>query len=152
MAEADLKGAVRYRGDRIKRARPAAKLWTSEQPIVDRQTANAIAELDLLAVLLDSRWRLPGTPIRFGLDALVGLVPVLGDAATGLVSAYIVLRARKCGAGNLLVARMLGNVLFDTVVGSVPILGSIFDVYYKANNRNIRLLRRHLIRKVARNS
>ncbi|TPL82648.1 DUF4112 domain-containing protein [Mesorhizobium sp. B2-3-13] len=51
--------------------------------MVDRQTANAIAELDLLAVLLDSRWRLPATPIRFGLDALVGLVPVLGDAATG---------------------------------------------------------------------
>ncbi|WP_246672910.1 MULTISPECIES: DUF4112 domain-containing protein [unclassified Mesorhizobium] len=50
---------------------------------MDRQTANAIAELDLLAVLLDSRWRLPATPIRFGLDALVGLVPVLGDAATG---------------------------------------------------------------------
>lgn len=103
-----------------------------------------IAELDLLAALLDSRWRIPGTSIRFGLDALVGLVPVLGDAATGVVSAYIVLRARNCGAGNGLIARMLGNVLLDTVVGSVPILGSIFDVYFKANNRNVRLLRRHL--------
>jgi len=87
------------------------------------------------------------TSIRFGLDALVGLVPVLGDAATGIVSVYIVLRARSCGAGRTLVARMLGNVLLDTVVGSVPILGSIFDVYFKANNRNIRLLRRHLQRK-----
>ena len=108
--------------------------------------AHVIAELDLLAALLDSRWRIPGTSIRFGLDALVGLVPVLGDAAMGIVSAYIVLRARNCGAGNGLVARMLGNVLLDTVVGSVPILGSIFDVYFKANNRNIRLLRRHLHR------
>ncbi|ESX38347.1 DUF4112 domain-containing protein [Mesorhizobium sp. C416B] len=107
-------------------------------------TANALAELDLLAALLDSRWRIPGTSIRFGLDALVGLVPVLGDAATGIVSAYIVLRARNVGAGNGLVARMLGNVLLDTLVGSVPILGSIFDVYFKANNRNVRLLRRHL--------
>jgi hypothetical protein len=106
----------------------------------------AIVELDLLAALLDSRWRIPGTSIRFGLDALVGLVPVLGDAATGVVSAYIVLRARNCGAGKTLVARMLGNVLIDTVVGSIPILGSIFDVYFKANNRNIRLLRRHLQR------
>jgi hypothetical protein len=97
-----------------------------------------------LAALLDSRWRIPGTSIRFGLDALVGLVPILGDAATSIVSAYIVLRARKCGAGNFLVARMLGNVLLDALVGSVPILGSIFDVYFKANNRNIRLLRRHL--------
>ncbi|CDX36593.1 conserved hypothetical protein [Mesorhizobium sp. SOD10] len=74
----------------------------------------------------------------------MGLVPILGDAATGIVSAYIVLRARRCGAGNFLVARMLGNVLLDTLVGSVPILGLIFDVYFKANNRNIRLLRRHL--------
>lgn len=108
------------------------------------QAASVVAELDLLAALLDSRWRIPGTSIRFGLDALVGLVPVLGDAATGIVSAYIVLRARSCGAGKVMVARMLGNVLLDTVVGSVPILGSIFDVYFKANNRNIRLLRRHL--------
>ncbi|MER8806043.1 DUF4112 domain-containing protein [Mesorhizobium australicum] len=103
-----------------------------------------IAELDLLAALLDSRWRIPGTSIRFGLDALVGMVPVLGDAATAIVSAYIVLRARNLGAGKGLVARMVGNVLLDTAVGSIPILGSIFDVYFKANNRNMRLLRRHL--------
>jgi hypothetical protein len=110
----------------------------------DAEAATVVAELDLLAALLDSRWRIPGTSIRFGLDAVVGLVPVLGDAATGIVSAYIVLRARSCGAGNILVARMLGNVLLDTVVGSIPVLGSIFDVYFKANNRNITLLRRHL--------
>lgn len=108
------------------------------------EAEKAIAELDLLAALLDSRWRIPGTSVRYGLDALAGLVPVAGDVATGLVSAYIVLRARNCGAGNGLVARMLGNVLLDTVVGSIPVLGSIFDVYFKANNRNIRLLRRHL--------
>ena len=100
-----------------------------------------IAELDLLADLLDSRWRIPGTNIRFGVDALVGLLPVLGDTATGLVSVYIVLRAKNHGAGNGLVARMLANVALDTVVGSVPVLGSIFDIYFKANKRNLRLLR-----------
>lgn len=126
----------------LNRTRPAAGMSGQGPP--DSEAARAIAELDLLAALLDSRWRIPGTSIRFGLDALVGLVPVLGDAATGLVSAYIVWRARNCGAANGLVARMLGNVLLDTVVGSVPLLGSIFDVYFKANNRNIRLLRRHL--------
>ncbi|WP_457155830.1 DUF4112 domain-containing protein [Mesorhizobium sp. P5_C1] len=92
------------------------------------KVANLVAEL---AALLDSRWRIPGTSIRFGLDALVGMMHVLGDAATGIVSVYIVLRARSCGAGKILVARMLGNALLDTVVGSVPILGSIFDVYFK---------------------
>ncbi|MBZ9747737.1 DUF4112 domain-containing protein [Mesorhizobium sp. CO1-1-7] len=147
MTEADWRGAKPRRLDRASNG--SRKVGTSETPIVDRQTARAIAELDLLAVLLDSRWRIPGTPIRFGLDALVGLVPVLGDTATGLISAYIVLRARKCGAGKLLVARMVANVLFDTVLGSVPVLGSIFDVYYKSNNRNIRLLRGHLSRQVA---
>ena len=132
------------RGDLINPTRPAPD--TSRQSRRDSEVARAIVELDLLAALLDSRWRIPGTSIRFGLDALVGLVPVLGDAATGIVSVYIVLRARSCGAGKTLVARMLGNVLLDTVVGSIPILGSIFDVYFKANNRNIRLLRRHLHR------
>lgn len=75
----------------------------------DPEAASVVAELDLFAALLDSRWRIPGTSIRFGLDALVGLVPVLGDVATGIVSAYIVLRARSCGAGKILVARMLGT-------------------------------------------
>ena len=132
------------RGDLRNRTRLAAE--TSRKGHRDSEMARAIVELDLLAALLDSRWRIPGTPIRFGLDALVGLVPVLGDVATGLVSAYIVMRARNCGAGSGLVVRMLGNVLLDTVGGSVPILGSIFDIYFKANNRNIRLLRRHLQR------
>ena len=103
-----------------------------------------IAELDRLAQLLDSRWRIPGTSVRLGVDAIAGLLPGVGDAASGLVSSYIVLRAMNHGASRGLVARMLGNVLLDTVVGSVPILGSIFDVFYKANNRNISLLRSHL--------
>ncbi|RUV37424.1 DUF4112 domain-containing protein [Mesorhizobium sp. M7A.F.Ca.MR.148.00.0.0] len=124
--------------------RTGSAFGTTGMNVRSAKSASVIAELDLLAALLDSRWRIPGTSIRFGLDALVGLVPVLGDAATGIVSAYIVMRARSCGAGKILVARMLVNVLLDTVVGSVPILGSIFDVYFKANNRNIRLLRRHL--------
>lgn len=141
LARAMSRATALGRGDLINRTRPAPD--TSRR---DSEVARAIVELDLLAALLDSRWRIPGTSIRFGLDALVGLVPVLGDAATGIVSVYIVLRARSCGAGKTLVARMLGNVLLDTVVGSIPILGSIFDVYFKANNRNIRLLRRHLHR------
>jgi hypothetical protein len=88
-----------------------------------------------------------GTSIRFGVDALFGLVPVLGDVATGIASIYIVMRARELGADNGLVARMVGNVALDTVLGSIPILGSIFDVYFKANQRNLRLLRRHFQRR-----
>jgi hypothetical protein len=108
-----------------------------------------LADLDLLANLLDARWKVPGTSIRFGVDALFGLVPVFGDVATGIASIYIVMRARELGAANGLVARMVGYVALDTVVGSIPILGSIFDVYFKANQRNLRLLRRHVERRRA---
>lgn len=97
-----------------------------------------------LAFLLDSRWRIPGTNIRFGADAVAGLIPGVGDAAAGLIGAYIIYKAASLGAPKRVMARMIGNVALDSVVGSVPILGSIFDVYYKANNRNVRLLRNHL--------
>ena len=111
---------------------------------VNPQHAKAIGDLEALADLLDARWTIPGTSINFGIDALAGLVPLVGDAATGLVSAYIVMKARDHGAGKGLIARMIGNVVLDTVVGSIPLLGSVFDVYFKANKRNLRLLRRHL--------
>jgi hypothetical protein len=101
-------------------------------------------ELADLALLLDSRWRIPGTGIRFGLDAVAGLLPVVGDGASGLVSVYTIYKAQRLGAPGLLLARMFANVVLDTVFGSIPILGTIFDVIYKANNRNVKLLRRHL--------
>lgn len=126
------------------------ELAAEKTELADPQTARAIAELDALAHLLDSRWRIPGTSIRFGADAVAGLLPGIGDTAAGLVSAYIVLRAHNHGAGAGLLTRMAGNILLDTVVGSIPVLGSIFDVFYKANNRNIRLLRSHLERGQAR--
>lgn len=101
-------------------------------------------ELADLALLLDSRWRIPGTGIRFGADAVAGLLPVVGDSASALVSVYMIYKAHRLGASGWLLTRMVGNAALDTVFGSVPILGSIFDLVYKANNRNVRLLRRHL--------
>lgn len=112
--------------------------------LLDPETARLIAELDALAIALDAKWTIPGTRIRFGYDALVGLVPGLGDAAMGLVSLYLVLRASNLGASRWLLARMVGNVLLDTTLGSVPLAGSVFDVFFKANKRNIRLLRNHI--------
>lgn len=105
-----------------------------------------VEALDRLAWTLDSRWRIPGTGVRFGADAVAGLIPGIGDAATGLISAYIVLRAANHDVPRHVIARMVGNVALDTVVGSVPVLGSVFDLFFKANRRNIKLLRRHLER------
>lgn len=104
----------------------------------------ALRRLERLAHLLDARWRVPGTGWRFGLDGLAGLVPGLGDLAGGLVAAWLVLEARRLGAPPGLVLRMAANVGLDTLLGSVPLLGSLFDFVFKANLRNLRLLRRHL--------
>src|SRR5690606_28951716 len=99
--------------------------------------------LDRLARLLDGQWRIPGTSIRLGVDALVGLVPGIGDAATGVVSAYIVYRAWRMGVPVSLLALMALNIGLDTVLGSIPLAGSLFDVFFRANRRNMWLLRRH---------
>lgn len=109
-------------------------------------TSRALEDLDRLARLLDAQWRVPGTNIRFGADAVAGLIPGIGDAAAGLVAFYIVMGAASKGASAGLLARMVGNVAIDTVVGSVPLLGTVFDVFFKANKRNMRLLREHLER------
>jgi hypothetical protein len=105
-----------------------------------------IARIDALANLLDTAILIPGTSIRFGLDALIGLVPGIGDAITTALSLYIINEARTLGAPPLLVARMVGNVALDGVIGVVPLVGDVFDVAWRANRRNMKLLRDHLDR------
>lgn len=105
-----------------------------------------IARIDALARLFDTAFLIPGTNIRFGLDALIGLVPGIGDAITTLIALYIVSEARALGAPRLLIARMLANVAIDGVVGAVPLVGDAFDVAWRANRRNVALLRDHLHR------
>ncbi len=109
-----------------------------------RSRADRIARLDAMASLLDTAFFIPGTNIRFGLDALIGLVPGIGDAITTAMSLYIVHEARELGAPRHLIARMLVNVALDGVVGAVPLLGDAFDVMWRANRRNMALLRNHL--------
>jgi uncharacterized protein DUF4112 len=108
--------------------------------------AERVARLDALAQLLDGAFVVPGTTIRFGLDALIGLIPGIGDAVTTLISLYIVNEARALGAPRVLIARMLANVAVDGLVGAVPLLGDAFDVVWRANRRNLALLRGHLER------
>jgi hypothetical protein len=93
-----------------------------------------------LARVLDEAIRIPGTNIRIGLDALLGLLPGGGDVAGGLFSGLIILQAARSGAPTSVLGRMLANVAIDVVVGAVPILGDVFDVAWRANTRNVRLL------------
>ncbi|NUO40197.1 MAG: DUF4112 domain-containing protein [Gemmatimonadaceae bacterium] len=97
-----------------------------------------------LARLLDSVARVPGTNMRFGLDPIIGLVPGLGDVAGAALSGYLVLLASRLGAPGTVIVRMLGNVVIDTVGGTVPLIGDLFDAAWKSNTRNLTLLERHL--------
>ncbi len=95
-----------------------------------------------LAHLMDSSIRLPGG-FRIGLDGIIGLVPGIGDAVGLLISSYLIGKAATLGASRPLLARMVGNVLLETGLGSIPLVGDLFDFAFKANNRNMRLLLNH---------
>ncbi|WP_458094485.1 DUF4112 domain-containing protein [Roseomonas sp. WA12] len=100
--------------------------------------------LQRIARLLDSKWHIPGTRIRFGADAVLSLIPGVGPIVPTAVSAYLIWEARRLGvpAGTLL--RMAANVGLDAVISAVPVAGSIGDVFFRANLRNMELLRRHM--------
>ena len=103
-----------------------------------------IERLRAFSRLLDNAFVIPGTRYRFGLDALIGLVPGLGDAVSSVFSGYIILQASRMGAPRSVVTRMIANVALDTLVGWVPILGDLFDVAWKSNLKNVALLETHL--------
>ncbi len=105
-----------------------------------------LAELAKLAALLDTRYRIPGTRLRFGIDAILGLVPGIGDSLAALPALYLIWRARQLGVPKGLLLRMIANVGLDTVFGSVPVAGNVFDLFFKASRRNVALLRRHIER------
>lgn len=103
-----------------------------------------IERLEVLAHWLDSRFHVPGTNIRFGLDSILGLAPFVGDTAMTLPAIYLIARSRQLGAPKTLIARMIMNAGIDFVIGAIPIVGDLFDLGFKANRRNIELLQRHL--------
>lgn len=103
-----------------------------------------LARFEALAKLLDIAFILPGTKIRYGIDGIIRLIPVVGDLVATAFSLWLVREARELGAPWHVTARMLGNVAVDGVVGLVPLAGDAFDVLFRANMRNVRLLRRWL--------
>jgi hypothetical protein len=109
------------------------------------QTPDPIArDLEQLARWMDSVFRIPGLGLRFGLDAILGLIPGAGDFATSLVSIYIFTAANRFGVSRITLVRMALNIVIDLVVGAIPFVGDAFDLYWKSNQRNVELLRRHV--------
>ena len=106
----------------------------------------ALDRLDMLATVFDTAFILPGTNVRFGVESLVRLVPGVGDVIASALSCYLLYEARQLGVPRLLFARMLANVVLEGTIGAVPIAGDAFDVFFRANRRNVALLRAHFAR------
>jgi hypothetical protein len=121
----------------------AAVVETDRRPSTSGTNITALRQL---ARLLDAAVRIPGTNIRFGLDAVLGLIPGAGDIAGGILSMFVIVQAAKVGAPRSVLARMVLNVAIDSIVGAVPILGDLFDVGWKSNIRNTDLLERYVER------
>jgi hypothetical protein len=106
----------------------------------------ALDRLDMLATVFDTAFILPGTNVRFGVESLVRLLPGIGDVIASALSCYLLYEARRLGVPRLLFARMLANVVLEGTIGAVPIAGDAFDVFFRANRRNVALLRAHFAR------
>jgi hypothetical protein len=105
---------------------------------------DAIARITLVANLMDNAFLIPGLNRRVGLDAVLGLVPGVGDALSAAIASYIIWEARQLGLPRWKIARMIGNVAVDTAIGAIPFAGDVFDVVFKSNQRNLRIIHEHL--------
>ena len=115
---------------------------SAANPFANLTREQRLARLDAVAKLLDIAFILPGTNVRYGIDGIIGLIPVVGDLIATALSLWLVREARALGAPWHITARMLGNVAIQGVVGTVPVAGDAFDVQFRANVRNVRMLRR----------
>jgi hypothetical protein len=106
--------------------------------------ASVRARVEMMERLLERSFVVPGVNMPVGLDALIGLVPVLGDVAAAAMGAYLVWEARNLGLPKWKLARMGANVLFDTAVGAIPVVGDAADFLFRSNTRNLRIIRKHL--------
>jgi len=106
----------------------------------------ALDRIDLLARIFDTAFVLPGTNVRFGIEAVMRLVPGIGDAAASALSCYLLYEAHRLEVPSHVFARLVGNVAIEGIVGAIPLLGDLFDVGFRANRRNVAILREHFAR------
>ena len=102
------------------------------------------ARVEAMEKLLERSFVIPGTKIPFGLDSIIGLVPVLGDVVTAAMGAYMVWEARNLGMSKWQLIRMTANVGVDTALGAIPLVGDAFDLVFRSNSKNLRIIKKHL--------
>lgn len=118
-------------------------------PALDARKAARLKRVRAVAQVMDTRLKFPLVPVRFGLDSVIGLVPVVGDVASWAVAGWIVAESRRLGAPPEVVGRMLANNVVDFTIGLVPLAGDLLDVGFRANTRNVRLLEEALAQRTA---
>lgn len=124
---------------------PARSVHPSDQRIADLTGREAAQRrLQRIAKLMDSQVRLPVLGVRIGADAIIGLMPGVGDVITGAIGAYLIYEAQKLGIPRSAVMRMVANIAIDTAIGAIPFAGDIWDFFFRANDRNMQILARHI--------
>ena len=118
----------------------------AEQLPIGRDPASVRRRVEAMEAMLERAFTVPGTSYRVGLDAIVGLVPVVGDLVTTAMGAWIVWEGRNLGMPKFQLARMAANVGVDTLIGAVPLVGDLFDLAFRSNSRNVKILKRWLDR------
>ncbi len=117
----------------------------TDQRIADlKRREEAHRRLRRIAKLMDSQIRVPVLGLRIGADAVLGLVPGIGDVISGAIGAYLIYEAQRLGIPRSALVRMVANVAFDTAIGAIPIAGDIWDFFFRSNDRNMQILARHL--------
>lgn len=104
----------------------------------------AVRRMEMVAKLLDNAFAIPGTNQRVGIDAIIGLIPGFGDVATTILSSYVIWEARHLGVSRFATWRMLSNLAIHASVGAIPVVGDVFDAFFRVNQRNMRIVRAHL--------
>lgn len=117
---------------------------TDERIAALRQREVTHRRLRRIAKLMDSQFRVPIIGVRIGADAVLGLVPGIGDMLSGLIGAYLIYEAQRLGLPRSALVRMIANVAFDTAIGSIPVAGDIWDLFFRSNDRNMQILARHI--------
>ncbi|SMC97729.1 DUF4112 domain-containing protein [Novosphingobium sp. B1] len=115
-----------------------------ELPGLGNDPASVLKRVEMLERVLERSFTIPGIRRDVGLDAIAGLVPVVGDLVTAAMGAYIVWEARNLGLPKWKLWRMGANVAFDTALGAVPVVGDAFDLFFRSNSKNLKILRKHL--------
>jgi Domain of unknown function (DUF4112) len=113
-------------------------------PTMSRDPQAVRQRVEALELLLERSFHIPGTKIPVGLDSIVGLVPILGDIVTAAMGAYMVWEARNLGMSKFQLMRMAANVGIDTALGAIPVAGDAFDLLWRSNSKNLRIIKRHL--------